>query len=80
MKRDFHPLDYEQILFQQYQRCHQGTRLVHEYTVVFMRLAKRNDLRKSKGQQAARYLKGLKPQIRHMIGAQVMRNLHEAKT
>ena len=26
-----------------------------------------------------RYLEGLKPQIKHMIGVQVMRNLHEAK-
>ena len=44
-----------------------------------MRLAERNDLRESQGQQAARYLEGLKPQIRHMIRVQVMRNLYEAK-
>ena len=44
-----------------------------------MRLAERNDLRESEGQQAVRYLKGLKPQIKHMIEVQVMRNLHEAK-
>ena len=44
-----------------------------------MRLAERNDLRESKGQQAARYLEGLKPQIRDKIEVQVMRNLYEAK-
>ena len=44
------PLDYEQILFQQNQRCHQGIRIVHEYTAEFMRLAERNDLRESEGQ------------------------------
>ena len=44
-----------------------------------MRLAKRNELRESEGQQATRYLKGLKPQIRDKIGVQVMRNLHETK-
>ena len=52
---------------------------MHEYIAEFMRLVERNGLRESEGQQAARYLKGLKPHIRHMIGAQVMRNLHEAK-
>ena len=54
-------------------------RSVHEYTTEFMRLAERNDLRESEGQQAARYLEGLKPQIKDKIGVQVMRNLHEAK-
>ena len=44
-----------------------------------MRLTERNDLRKSEGQQATRYLKELKPSIRDMIGVQVMQNLHEAK-
>ena len=65
--------------FRQYQRCHQGVRTVHECTIEFMRLAEQNDLRESEGQQAARYLEGLKLQIRDKIGVQVMRNLHEAK-
>ena len=59
--------------------CHQGVRTVHKYTAKFMRLAERNDLRESEGQQAARYSKGLKPQIRDKIKVQVMRNLYEAK-
>ena len=33
--------------------------LVHECTVEFMRLVKRNNLRKCEGQQAAIYLEGL---------------------
>ena len=44
-----------------------------------MRSAECNDLRESEDQQAAKYFKGLKPQIRDKIGVQVMRNLHEAK-
>ena len=54
-------------------------RSVHEYNAEFMRLAERNNLRESEGQQATRYLEWLKPQIRDKISVQVMRNLHEAK-
>ena len=79
LKRDFLPLDYEQILFQQYQICHQGVRSIHKCVAKFMRLAEQKYLRESEGQQPARYLEGLKPQIRDKIGVQVMRNLHEAK-
>ena len=49
LQRDFVPPDYEQILFQQYQRCRQGQRSVYEYTAEFMRLAERNNLRRVKG-------------------------------
>ena len=73
LKKDFLPPDYEQILFQQYQRCNQGVRTIHEYTVEFIRLAERNDLRESEGQQAVRYLEGLKLQISDKIRVQVMR-------
>ena len=61
LKRYFLPPYYKQIRFQQYQRCHQGVRSVHEYTAEFMRLDECNDLRESEGQQTARYLEGLKP-------------------
>ena len=42
-------------------------------------MVERNDLRESEGQQAAKYLDALKPQIYDKIGVQVMRNLYEAK-
>lgn len=44
-----------------------------------MILAKRNDWRESEGQQVARCLWRLKPQLRGRIGVQVVRDLTEAK-
>ena len=79
LQRDFLPPDYEQILFQQYQRCRQGQRSVYEYMAEFMRLAEMNDLQESKRQQVAQYLDGLKLQIRDKIGVHVLHNLNEAK-
>ena len=79
MKGEFLPPDYEQILFQQYQRCRQRLRTVHEYTAEFMRLSECNDLRESEGQQVARYVDGLKLQIRDKIGVTVLRSMCEAK-
>lgn len=44
-----------------------------------MRLAKRNNLHESEGQQVARYVDGLRPAIRDRIGMQVLRTLSKSE-
>ena len=68
----FLPPNYEQYIFESYQRCVQGTRSVHEYTIEFLILAKRNQLFESESQQTSRYLNRLKPSVRDKIGVQVV--------
>ena len=64
----FLPIDYEQYMFEAYQRCAQGMKSVNEYTSEFLRLMKRNQLSESDNRQAARYLNGLKSTIHDKIG------------
>ncbi|XP_019054141.1 PREDICTED: uncharacterized protein LOC104602430 [Nelumbo nucifera] len=75
----FLPPDYEQYMFESYQRCAQGSRSVNEYTSEFLRLAERYQLSKSDNQQAARYLSGLRPAIRDKIGVQMVLSVQEAR-
>ncbi|PKI61147.1 hypothetical protein CRG98_018467 [Punica granatum] len=65
---------------QEYQRCVQGSRSVHDYTVEFLRLAERNALNESKSQQVARYMEGLKPTIRDKIGMQMVATVDDARS
>ena len=44
MKGEFLPPDYEQMQFQQYQRCRQGPRTIHEYTAELMLNDKNNQI------------------------------------
>ncbi|KAG6384252.1 hypothetical protein SASPL_155938 [Salvia splendens] len=68
------------VLFQQYQRCQQNNRSVHDYTCEFNRLTTRTKLSESTSQRVARYMEGLKPQIRNRIGIQHIRTLRDAKS
>ena len=63
----FLPPNYEQYLFESYQRCSQRTRTVNEYTSEFPRLAAHNQLSESDHQQVTCYLGGLRANIRDKI-------------
>ena len=63
LKSHFLPTDYEQILYQQYQRCRQRDRSVSVYTEEFYRLSARNNLNETERLQVARYIGGLRESI-----------------
>ena len=69
----FLPLDYVEFLFHKYQRCSQDFQTMHEYIAEFLHLAERNDLHET-GEHIARYVEGLKPAIRDIIGFQMLLN------
>ncbi|KAM2953124.1 hypothetical protein FF1_031539 [Malus domestica] len=76
MLRDrFLPRNYEQVLFEKYHGCVQGTRSVQEYSQEFFNLAARNRLIESLLQQTARYLHGLNANIRDRIGLQCVKKI-----
>lgn len=60
LKARFLPVDNEQLLYQQYQNCRQGTRFVSEYTDEFYSLNARNNLNDTDNQALARYIGRLK--------------------
>ncbi|PKI60192.1 hypothetical protein CRG98_019380 [Punica granatum] len=60
--------------------CVQGQRSVDDYTTEFLRLAERNALSESQGQQVARYLDGLKPVFRDKIEVQMVTTIDQARS
>jgi hypothetical protein len=52
----FWPPNYDKILFHQYEKCSQGSWTLHEYTTEFLRLAEKNNMHETDGQQVARYV------------------------
>jgi len=72
------PPDYEQILFQQYQDCRQGSRTVQTYVEEFHRLSSRNNLLESDAQQVARFIGGLCLNIQDRVSIHTIYSLTEA--
>ncbi|KAM1271920.1 hypothetical protein ACFX2I_032785 [Malus domestica] len=68
----FLPRNYEHVLVEKYHGCVQGTCSIQEYSQEFFNLAATNQLTEFLTQQTARYLYGLKANIRDCISLQRM--------
>ncbi|KAG8368442.1 hypothetical protein BUALT_Bualt15G0045900 [Buddleja alternifolia] len=80
MRRRFLPLDFEQILYHQYQNCRQGGRSIKDYSNEFLRLNARNNLAETDNQQVARFIGGLRINIQDQLSVHRISNLDEAIT
>jgi len=63
----FLPPDYQQIIYNQFEHCQQGVRIVTAYTEEFYRLASRCDLAMTEEQQATTYISDLKYLIQERV-------------
>ena len=78
LKERFLPPNYEQTLYNQYQNCRQGTRTVTEYIEEFHRLSARTNLSENEQHQIARFVGGLRFDIKEKVRLQPLRFLSEA--
>ena len=70
IRSQFLPLNYEGIIFQQYQALQHGQCLVQEYTNEFYKMQTRVQLTATKVQVIHRYLMGLRPNDRNLVELQ----------
>ena len=78
LKARFLPPNYEQTLYNQYQNCRQGVRTVAEYIEEFHRLSARTNLSENEQHQVARFVGGLRFDIKEKVRLQPFRFLSEA--
>ena len=77
LKACFLPPNCEQTLYNQYQNCRQGSRTVAEYIEVH-RLSARTNLSENDQHQIARFIRGLRFDIKEKVKLQPFRFLSEA--
>ena len=78
LKARFLPPNYEQTLYNQYQNCRQDTRSVVDYIEEFHRLSARTNLSENERHQIARFVGGLRFDIKEKVKLQPFRFLSEA--
>ncbi|KAI0507255.1 hypothetical protein KFK09_013377 [Dendrobium nobile] len=78
LRGHFLPIDYEQMLYVQYQHCSQGLRIVNDYTEEFYRLNARNNLNELANQIITRYIGGLKDAIQDKLELNAIWSLLQA--
>ena len=75
MKTRFLPLDYEQILYQEYQNCKQLSRSILAYTEKFYRVQTRKALNESEAYSISRYKNCLRWDIEEKLSVQSFHKL-----
>ncbi|XP_020245285.1 uncharacterized protein LOC109823419 [Asparagus officinalis] len=78
LRARFLPPDYQQILYNQFEQCHQGVGSVSTYTEELFRLTSRCDLSMSEEQLAAKYIGGLKYSIQEKVAIHNVYSVDEA--
>lgn len=67
LRAGFLPYNFQRLMYQRLQNLKQGTRSVEDYTTEFYKLVARNDVYDTEDQLVARYIGGLKEQIRDVV-------------
>ena len=78
MKKSFLPINYQQLLYNQYQQCHQGSRSIMDYTEEFYRLGTQNNLPKTEHQQFFMFIHGLRDEIKGIVNLHSLTFLSDA--
>ncbi|KAA0058889.1 Transposon Ty3-G Gag-Pol polyprotein [Cucumis melo var. makuwa] len=78
MKKRFLPINYQQLLYNQYQQCHQGLRSIMDYTEEFYRLGARSNLPETEHQQISRIIHGLQEEIKDVVNLHLLTFLLDA--
>ena len=80
MKTRFLPFNYEQTLYNQYHNCWQGARIVADYIEEFHRLGARTNLMENEQHLIARFVGGLRFDIKEKVKLQPFLNLADVIT
>lgn len=78
MRDRFLPPNFEQLLYQQYQRCRQGVRTIADYTEAFHRLGAPTNLAETEDYKIARFVDGLREDIQDQLDIQPLNLLTDA--
>lgn len=80
MRERFLPANFEQLLYEQYQKCRQGFKNVADYTEEFHRLGARTNLAETEDYKIARFIDGLRDDIQDQMDIQPFGLLNDAIT
>ncbi|XP_022138328.1 uncharacterized protein LOC111009540 isoform X2 [Momordica charantia] len=78
MRERFLPPNFEQLLYQPYQRCRQGFKTIADYTEAFHRLGAKTNIAETEDYKIARFVDGLREDIQDQMDIQPIHLLTDA--